>query len=73
MKYLHVLHIHDNNLIKDENMFPGGGKADWYRIGKALNDIGYEDVFSFEISNPDIRKFPEIDGDMLPILHKFHV
>lgn len=72
-KYLHVLHVHDNNLIKDEHMFPGGGKADWYRIGKALNDIGYEDVFSFEISNPYFQKFPEIDGDMLPILHKLYV
>lgn len=71
-KYLHVLHIHDNNLIKDEHMFPGSGKGDWYRIGKALNDIGFEGVFSFEVSNPYWSRFPEVEAGMLPILHRLY-
>lgn len=71
-KYLHVLHIHDNNLIKDEHMFPGCGKGDWYRIGKALNDIGFEGVFSFEVANPYWSRFPEVEAGMLPVLHRLY-
>jgi sugar phosphate isomerase/epimerase len=71
-KYLHVLHIHDNNLIRDEHMFPGSGKGDWYRIGKALNDIGFEGVFSFEVGNPYCLRFPEVEAGMLPILHRLY-
>lgn len=72
-KYLHVLHVHDNHMIRDEHMFPGAGKGDWHRIGKALKDIDYEGVFSYEIYNPYYRCFPEIEKDMLPILHKMYV
>lgn len=47
-KYLHVTHIHDNDYINDDHYMPGIGKIDWFAIGQALNDIGYEDVFSYE-------------------------
>lgn len=72
-KYLHVLHVHDNLTINDDHMFPGGGRCDWYRLGKALNDIGYEGVFSYEIGNPYGVKFPELAPDMIPVLHKMYV
>lgn len=47
-KHLHVTHMHDNDYINDDHYMPGIGKIDWYAIGKALNDIGYENVFSYE-------------------------
>lgn len=47
-KHLHVTHVHDNDYINDDHYMPGIGKIDWYAIGKALNDIGYDDVFSYE-------------------------
>jgi len=47
-KYLHVTHVHDNDYINDDHYMPGIGKTDWFAIGQALNDIGYEDVFSYE-------------------------
>lgn len=71
-KYLHVLHIHDNNMLNDEHMIPGAGKGDWYRIGKALNDIGFEGAFSYEVGNPYWTRFPEIEAGMLPILHRLY-
>lgn len=54
-KYLHVTHIHDNDYINDDHFMPGIGKIDWYAIGQALNDIGYEGVFSYE-SNRTFRR-----------------
>ena len=72
-KYLRVLHIQDTDLIRDQHMFPGSGKGDWYRIGQALRDIGFEGAFSFELSNPYWLRFPELEKDMLPVLHRFYV
>ena len=50
--YLHVTHIHDNNSLDDYHMMPGAGKIDWYSVGKALHDIGYDGVFNFEADRP---------------------
>ena len=50
-KYLHATHMQDNHFFKDDHLMPGMGKIDWYGIGKALNDIGYEDVFNYEADN----------------------
>ncbi len=47
-KYLHVTHMHDNNRRGDDHMMPGLGGMDWRRIGKALNDIGFDGVFNYE-------------------------
>ena len=57
---LHVLHIHDNSFLKDDHMMPGMGKIDWWGIGKALNDIGFDEVFSFEADTP-FAKFDIIE------------
>ena len=51
-KYLHVLHIHDNNFTEDEHLMPGMGRLDWHGIGKALYDIGFEGVFNYESNVP---------------------
>lgn len=57
-KYLHVTHIHDNDHINDDHYMPGIGKNDWLSIGRALNDIGYEDVFSYEANRTFQRIAP---------------
>ena len=54
-KYLHVTHMQDNNYMRDDHLMPGMGKIDWFGIGKALNDIGFEDVFNYEADNPYAR------------------
>lgn len=48
--YIKVFHIHDNNKILDLHMIPFFGSIDWVDFGKALKDIDYKGVFSFEIS-----------------------
>ena len=62
-KYLHVTHIHDNDYINDDHYMPGIGKIDWFAIGQALNDIGYEDVFSYE-ANRTFRKIGAFANDL---------
>ncbi|MBQ9543696.1 MAG: sugar phosphate isomerase/epimerase [Clostridia bacterium] len=57
---LHVLHIHDNSYLGDNHLMPGMGKIDWWGIGKALNDIGFDEVFSYEADCPYLR-FYEIE------------
>ena len=69
-KYLHVTHMHDNDYINDDHFMPGIGKIDWYSIGKALNDIGYEDVFSYEANRTFRRIGPygkELTRDFLEV------
>lgn len=66
-KYLHVTHIHDNCGYEDSHFIPGAGKIDWYAIGKALNDIGYDGVFSYEASASYFR-FGENGKILMPEL-----
>lgn len=67
-KHLHVLHLHDNDYINDDHYMPGIGKIDWFGIGQALNDIGYEDVFNYEANRTFRRIGPyakELSMDFL--------
>lgn len=45
---LKALHIHDNNSVTDEHTLPYMGKIDWDDVAKALADIDYDGVFTFE-------------------------
>ena len=53
--YLKVTHMHDNCYMNDDHMMPGYGNLDWFAIGKALNDIGYEGVFNFEADRTYVK------------------
>ncbi len=46
--YIKVFHIHDNNGWADLHMLPYFGVIDWADFGKALKDINFKGVFSFE-------------------------
>jgi len=69
--YLHVTHIHDNCYLNDDHMMPGFGKLDWYSIGKALRDIGYEGVFNFE-ADRSYYKLGEFGKELSLDLLKFY-
>ena len=49
-KYLKALHVHDNFKEKDEHSPPYFGKGDWKEIATALKEVGYDGVFSMEIT-----------------------
>lgn len=46
---LKVLHIHDNMGNRDEHLLPQCGLIDWKDFGAALQEIGFDGVFSLEL------------------------
>ena len=46
--YIAVLHVHDNMGDGDNHRYPTKGKIDWADVARALDDIGYNGVFSLE-------------------------
>ncbi len=50
-KNVGALHIHDNNLIDDEHIYPYCGRIDWQPILDALREINYSGVLTFECSS----------------------
>lgn len=67
---LQTLHVHDNNGKSDEHRMPWfGGTADWAGFGRALREIGFDGVFSYE-TGPS-RTLPlDLYGDMLRFMVK---
>lgn len=43
-----VLHIHDNMGDRDAHLWPTKGKIDWSDLAHALDEIGFDGVFSLE-------------------------
>jgi len=50
-----VLHVHDNNGLQDQHLFPYMGIVNWNRFLEGLADSGYDGNLSFETFNA-IRK-----------------
>lgn len=48
-KNLKVLHVHDNRKIKDDHYLPFMGLTDWKAVANALEEVGFDGVFSLEI------------------------
>ena len=48
---LTVTHVHDNNGLDDEHLFPYMGITDWDRFCRALGETGYDGPLSFETFN----------------------
>lgn len=45
-----MLHLHDNNGFTDQHLIPGrGGNINWPAVFDALDDIGYEGYYNFEV------------------------
>lgn len=64
---LTTLHIHDNNGINDQHLFPYAGVCDWNRFLKGLKDVGYTGALSFETFNG----FQVIDEELIPDAIKY--
>ena len=57
---LQAIHVHDNDGLKDQHLWPGQGVVDWKEAAKALREIGYQGVFSLETAP---FRDPEGDGN----------
>ena len=52
-KRIEALHVHDNNGNDDYHWLPYHGNIDWEDFGRALGEIGFDGVFSYETSIPN--------------------
>ena len=50
-KYLKVLHVHDNDKIKDQHVPPYLGLTDWKAVVEALEEVGFDGVFNMELAH----------------------
>lgn len=64
---LGALHVHDTDLIRDLHTLPYMGKQNWNEICRALGQIKYEGVFTYE-AECFLRPY---DDDFLPTALKF--
>lgn len=65
---LKALHIHDNDYKGDLHMVPYSGKMDWLELGRALGEIDYTGVFTYEISALYTNN---IDDEFMPVALKY--
>lgn len=56
---LAALHVHDNDGKRDAHRRPGEGVIDWIGFNAALNEIGYEGVYSLECGPLRDKDHPE--------------
>lgn len=66
---LKALHVHDNGYAADDHQLPGLGKMNWTAIMKALKDIDYTGVFTYE-ADGFLRNF---ENDFIPAACRFMV
>lgn len=66
---LKALHIHDNNYLNDNHIVPFMGKMDWDSICKALADINYDGVFTYESYLCSTHLPAELALDALKYMH----
>ena len=45
---LGTLHVHDNDSTRDAHATPGNGNIDWDDFSNALQEVGFDNVLSFE-------------------------
>lgn len=65
---LQALHIHDNDYQNDRHLAPYSGIIDWVEVAKALGEIDYTGVFTYEISG---RAITNVDMEFLPVTLKY--
>jgi len=66
---LRVLHVHDNNGIEDQHLFPYMGIIDWDGFLAGLKEIGYSGPFNFETDGAMENFDPALAPKLLSLLH----
>lgn len=67
-KYIKTFHIHDSYSEHDYHLIPYSGKIKWEEFGKALKDIEFDGVFSYETGAKS--SFPD---DLFEIQNEFMI
>lgn len=65
---LHALHVHDNDCKWDCHTLPYLGKTDWNAVMKALKEIDYDGVLTYEVGGPLFEAY----GDKPDLMEKVY-
>lgn len=44
-----ILHLHDNDGLRDQHLFPGQGTIKWGEVFDALDEVGYDGYYNYEV------------------------
>lgn len=66
--YVKVLHLHDNNGESDQHLLPGQGTIRWKELFAALQEIGYDGYYNYELS---LGTFGDCMDQMIRFLGKY--
>lgn len=59
-KVIKTLHVSDFDYVDERHWLPGQGSIDWQKVIKALQQIGYDGVFNYELcSNYDYEQIKD--------------
>ncbi len=67
-KDIKVLHIHDNNGDRDAHLWPKSGIIDWTDAANALDEIGFNGVFSLETAPSNDLDDERFESETLKLL-----
>ncbi|MBQ8600774.1 MAG: sugar phosphate isomerase/epimerase [Clostridia bacterium] len=65
---IQALHLHDNNGFSDQHLIPGQGTVNWGETFKALQEIGYDGYYNYELNLAKLGPDYEI---LVPFLEKY--
>lgn len=65
---LHALHVHDNDWKWDQHTIPYLGKNDWDAVVRALKEIDYDGVLTYEVGGPMLDAY----GDKPEVMKKVY-
>ena len=54
-----TLHVSDGDYINERHWLPGKGKIDWNAVIGALQKVGYEGVFNYEVDKQTAETIKE--------------
>lgn len=63
-----VLHMHDNDGVGDQHLFPYEGIVDWDAVCAGLKDVGYSGTLSFETFNEMVSRENNFTPELLRLL-----
>lgn len=66
-----VLHLHHNNGFTDQHLIPRPGNIEWDKLFNALEEIGYDGYYNFELSLPFAEHNPGFVKALAPYLRDF--
>ncbi len=68
-----VLHLHDNDGVSDQHIFPYEGIIDWDGVCASLKKVGYKGAISFETFNGIALRGSDHVPQLLALLHSIGV